>query len=267
MRIALMSAMLEEIEMLLPEMGPEVETVVRGQRTYYLGNLAGHEVVSVFSRWGKVAASATVTNLVTEFGAGAVLFSGVAGALSPGLKVGDIVVGEAFLQHDLDARPLVPQFEAPLLGVSRFQADPKLTQLLEAAAAAFAAEDLAESVGAEITKRFRLHAPSVRRGLIVSGDRFIGSRAEACRLRNLVGEALCVEMEGAAVAQVCFEYGIPCGVLRVISDGSDEGAPVDFLAFIKDVARHYSHGVILKVLHRLQDRQMAAGYTPAGPTV
>ena len=116
MRIALMSAMPEEIDMLLPELGPEVETVNRGQRTYYLGNLAGHEVVAVFSRWGKVAAAATVTNLITEFGASALLFSGVAGALSPGLKVGDIIVGEEFLQYDLDARPLVPQFEAPLLG-------------------------------------------------------------------------------------------------------------------------------------------------------
>lgn len=251
MRIALMSAMLEEIEMLLPEMGNEVEAAVRGRRTYYLGTLAGHEVVAVFSRWGKVAASATVTNLITEFGANAVLFSGVAGALSPGLKVGDIVVGETFLQYDLDARPIVPRFEAPLLGVSRFQADPKLTRLLETAAVAFAAEDLAESVGAEISDRFRLHAPSVCRGLIVSGDRFIGSRAEAQSLRDLISEALCVEMEGAAVAQVCFEYGIPCGVLRVISDSADESAPVDFLAFIKEVARNYSHGVILKVLAQL----------------
>jgi len=251
MRIALMSAMLEEIEMLLPEMGPEVETVIRGRRTYYLGNLAGHEVVAVFSRWGKVAASATVTNLVTEFGATTVLFSGVAGALAPGLKVGDIVVGETFLQHDLDARPIVPQFEAPLLGVSRFQASPELTRLLEAAANAFAAENLVESVGAEITDRFGLHAPSVRRGLIVSGDRFIGGRAEAQSLRDFVGEALCVEMEGAAVAQVCYEYDIPCGVLRVISDSADESAPVDFLAFVKEVARHYSHGVILRVLSQL----------------
>jgi len=70
-------------------------------------------------------------------------------------------------------------------------------------------------------------------------------------LRDLVSEALCVEMEGAAVAQVCFEYGIPCGVLRVISDSADESAPVDFLAFIKEVARNYSHGVILRVLAQL----------------
>jgi adenosylhomocysteine nucleosidase len=251
MRIALMSAMPEEIDMLLPEMGADVETIDRGKRTYYLGQLAGHEVVAVFSRWGKVAASATVTNLITEFGVEALLFSGVAGALAPGVKIGDIVVGENFLQHDLDARPLVPQFEAPLLGVARFQADPNLTRLLETSAARFASEDLAGSVGADVVERFKLHAPSVRRGLIVSGDRFVGSHADAQSLRALVGEALCVEMEGAAVAQVCYEYGVPFGVLRVMSDSADESASVDFLAFTKDVARNYSHGVILKVLAQL----------------
>ena len=251
MRIALMSAMMEEIAMLIPELGPDVKTVIRGQRSYYLGTLAGHDVVVVFSRWGKVAASATVTNLITEFNVNAVLFSGVAGGLSPDLKVGDIVVGDTFLQYDLDARPIVPQFEAPLLGVARFPANPELTRLLEAAAGAFASKNIKTIVGAEIASRFQLHTPSVHRGLIISGDRFIGSQAEAQKLRDLVSEALCVEMEGAAVAQVCYEYGIPCGVLRVISDSADDNAPVDFLAFVNEVARHYAHGVILSVLRKL----------------
>lgn len=251
MRIALMSAMLEEIEMLLPELGPEVRTVSRGQRNYYLGHLGGREVVAVFSRWGKVAASATVTHLITEFEVDALLFSGVAGALAPGLKVGDIVVGEEFLHHDLDARPIFKQFETPLLGRSRFPADPELTRLLAAAAQAFAAEDLAASVGPDALERFGLHAPAIHRGLIVSGDRFIASHEAAQSLRDQVGDALCVEMEGAAVAQICFEYGIPCAVLRVMSDSADDAAPVDFLAFVSEVARNYSHGILLRALQAL----------------
>jgi len=251
MRIAVMSAMLEEIEMLLPELGGTVETVSRGQRNYYTGTLHGHEVVAVFSRWGKVAASATVTHLITDFKIDALLFSGVAGALKPGLKVGDIVVGEEFLHHDLDARPIFQQFETPLLGRSRFPADPKLTALLAEAAEGFAAEDLAESVGPDALGRFGLHQPAIRRGLIVSGDRFIASHQAAQSLRDQLPDALCVEMEGAAVAQICFEYEVPCAVLRVMSDSADDSAPVDFLAFVAEVARNYSHGVLVRTLQAL----------------
>lgn len=250
MRIAIMSAMLEEIEMLLPELG-NAERHSRGQRDYYLGELSGHEVVLVFSRWGKVAASATVTNLITEFNIKTLLFSGVAGALAHGLKVGDIVVGTELLQHDLDARPLFAEFETPLLGRARFQADPDLGRLLARSAIDFAKHDLADSVGVETLQRFGLSAPDVRQGVIVSGDKFVSSHAEAQSLRDRIPDALCVEMEGAAVAQICFEYGIPFGITRVMSDSADDSAHVDFLAFIKEVARNYAHGVMLRALSQL----------------
>ncbi len=251
MRIAIMSAMLEEIEMLLPELGPGAERHSRGQRDYYLGELAGHEVVLVFSRWGKVAASATVTNLITEFDIKTLLFSGVAGGLAHGLKVGDIVVGSELLQHDLDARPLFKEFETPLLGRARFPADPDLSRLLARSAIEFAAKDLARSVEPETLERFGLAAPSVRKGVIVSGDRFISSHADSQDLRERVSDALCVEMEGAAVAQICFEYGVPFGISRVISDSADDSAHIDFLAFVKEVARNYAHGVMLRALAEL----------------
>ncbi len=251
MRIAIMSAMLEEIEMLLPELGPGAERHSRGQRDYYLGSLAGQEVVLVFSRWGKVAAAATVTHLIAEFDIKTLLFSGVAGALAHGLKVGDIVVGSEMLHHDLDARPLFKEFETPLLGRSRFPADPDLSRLLARSAIDFARYDLAGSVGKETLERFGLDTPSVRQGVIVSGDRFISSRAASQDLRDRVPDALCVEMEGAAVAQVCYEYGLPFSILRVMSDSADDSAHVDFLAFIKDVARNYAHGVMLRALAEL----------------
>ncbi|GAB5471246.1 MAG: 5'-methylthioadenosine/adenosylhomocysteine nucleosidase [Rhodospirillales bacterium] len=248
MPIAIMSAMLEEIEMLLPELGPDAEKRTRGQRDYYLGELAGQEVVLVFSRWGKVAAAATVAHLIAEFGIKSLLFSGVAGALAPGLKVGDLVVGETFVQHDLDASPLFKRYETPLLGLSHFPADAEITERLTKAARDFVEKDLATQVGAESLQRFGLGEPTIHRGLIVSGDRFIASHAAAQDLRERVEGALCVEMEGAAVAQVCFEYGLPFGLLRVLSDGADDSAPVDFLAFIAEVARHYAHGVMLRTL-------------------
>ncbi len=251
MPIAIMSAMLEEIEMLLPELGPEAEKRSRGQRDYYLGQLAGHEVVLVFSRWGKVAASATATNLIAEFGVKTILFSGVAGALAHGLKVGDIVVGTELLQHDLDARPIFKEFETPLLGRARFPADPELSRLLARAAVEFSEKDLYSSIAPESLERFALAEPAVRQGVIVSGDRFVSSHEDAESLRSRIPDALCTEMEGAAVAQICFEYGVQFGIVRIMSDSADDSAHIDFLAFVSEVARNYSHGVILRALAAL----------------
>ncbi|MEO1194050.1 MAG: 5'-methylthioadenosine/adenosylhomocysteine nucleosidase [Pseudomonadota bacterium] len=248
MRIALMSAMLEEIEMLRDELASGAECVTRGQRDYYIGTLEGQEVVLVFSRWGKVAAAATVAHLIAEFDVKALLFSGVAGALAPGLKVGDLVVGNSFMQHDLDARPIFGRYETPLLGKARFESDGEITERMTSAAEAFIAEDLARQIPAEDLAAFNLAAPTIHKGLIISGDRFIASADAVTDLRNRLGDALCVEMEGAAVAQVCYEYGLPFGLLRVLSDSADEAAPVDFLAFIDKVARHYAHGVLLRTL-------------------
>ncbi|MBC6406284.1 MAG: 5'-methylthioadenosine/adenosylhomocysteine nucleosidase [Rhodospirillales bacterium] len=251
MRIAIMSAMSEEIDMLLQELGPDAEMHSRGMRDYYVGELAGHEVVLVFSRWGKVAAAATATHLITEFGVKRLLFSGAAGALAPDLKVGDIVVGTELLQHDIDARPLFKEFETPLLGLSRFPADPDLRRLLTRSAIDFVKEDLESSVPASVRARFGLEAPSIRQGVIVSGDRFISSHADSQSLRDRIPDALCVEMEGAAVAQTCFEYGVDFAIMRVISDSADDTAHIDFVTFIDEVARNYAHGVMLRALAEL----------------
>jgi nucleoside phosphorylase len=120
MSIGIMAAMQEEIDTLLKELPASSEVVDDGQRTYHSGRLWGTPVVVVFSRWGKVAAATTATHLISEFGVGEILFTGVAGAAQPGLNVGDVVVGARFWQHDIDARPLFPRHEIPLLGRSSF---------------------------------------------------------------------------------------------------------------------------------------------------
>src|SRR5215469_12323527 len=135
MPIGIMAAMQEEIGTLSKELPAESEVVDDGQRTYHSGPLWGTPMVVVFSRWGKVAAASTATHLISDFGVAEILFTGVAGAARPGLKVGDVVVGARLWQHDMDARPLLPRYEIPLLGRSSFASDEKRRdQLLQAAA-------------------------------------------------------------------------------------------------------------------------------------
>jgi adenosylhomocysteine nucleosidase len=91
----------------------------------------------------------------------------------------------------------------------------------------------------------------VHRGLIVSGDRFVSANAESEALRLALPEALAVDMESAAVAQVCRDFGVGFGAVRTISDRADNEAHVDFPRFLDQVARHYSARIIRKALNLL----------------
>ena len=125
--IGIISAMPEEMQSLLDNLQVS-KTIDKGKRTYYQGQLFNNDVVIVFSRWGKVAASATVTQLLNSFDISEVFFSGVAGALQKKLKIGDIVIGTTLIQYDMDASPLYPDMEIPLLNKTSFEtsATPKL---------------------------------------------------------------------------------------------------------------------------------------------
>src|SRR5688572_907667 len=135
MPIAIVSAMHEELSAVLALMPDEHKEVVAG-REFWRGHLHGQEVVAVLSRIGKVAAATTASVLIERFGVRRIVFTGVAGGLGPGVNVGDIVVADGFLQHDLDASPIFPKYEVPLYGLSRFTADPVLSAQLAAAAQA-----------------------------------------------------------------------------------------------------------------------------------
>ena len=89
-------------------------------------------------------------------------------------------------------------------------------------------------------------------GTIGSGDQFIAHSGKIEELRADIPDLLCVEMEGAAVAQVCHEYGIPYAVIRTISDKADHLAAMDFTTFIREIARHYSHGILKRLLPAIQ---------------
>jgi adenosylhomocysteine nucleosidase len=192
-------------------------------REYTAGKLWEIDAVCVLSRIGKVAAAMTAAILVEKFGVTHIVFTGVAGSGDKNVEVGDMVVAESLVQHDFDASPLFPRHEIPLTGISRFATDVALTERLVSAAQA-------------ITR--------VHRGLIASGDQFIGKLGQIQGLKAELPDLLAVEMEGAAVAQVCFELGIPFAVIRTISDNANDDAAVDFMHFIKTVASRYAFDVI-----------------------
>jgi adenosylhomocysteine nucleosidase len=171
--------------------------------------------------------------LIERYGVTEVLFTGVAGAVSTGLRVGDVVVATRLLQHDLDARPIFPRYEIPLLGLSEIRTDAGLTERAAAAARAHAGDD-------------RVHV-----GMVVSGDQFFASTAAIAELRARLPEALAVEMEGAAVAQVCHELGVPCAIVRTISDAGDDTAAHDFGHFLTNVCGVYARAIVRGALSAL----------------
>ncbi len=230
--LAIVAAMHEELAAVLALMPDERRLTVAG-REFWRGRLHGHEVVVVLARIGKVAAATTASVLATRFGVGRIVFTGVAGGLGEGVRVGDVVVASEFLQHDMDAAPLFPRHEVPLYGRSRFPADADL-----AAALLDAAREAMPTAG-------------IHHGLLLSGDRFVSTTAEARALRVELPDALAVEMEGAAFAQVCHDFGIPFAAVRTVSDRADDAAHGDFLAFIRTVASPGSAAIVDALLRRL----------------
>jgi adenosylhomocysteine nucleosidase len=245
-RLGLISALHQEQAGLIEQM-QGTQNINRGMRDYVSGNLWGIDTVCVLSRLGKVAAAATVATLIERFDVTHIVFTGVAGAADSQLQVGDIVVADELVQHDMDATPLFPRHEVPLLGQSHFASDKHLTDRLAKAAIDFVAYDLKEAVPAHDLDQFRLSGPRVYRGLIASGDEFIDSRAKLNELKTAFPPLMAVEMEGAAVAQVCFEFGVPFSVIRTISDGANEEAPYDFVHFVDRVASRYAFGIIKRL--------------------
>ena len=122
--VGLITAMPEEAAALLADLSGPIKTVEHGRRTFHTGTLADAPVVLVVSRVGKVAAATTATELILRFNVGSLLLTGVAGGLGPDTHIGDIVIADRLIQHDMDASPIWPKRTIPLLDIETFHADP-----------------------------------------------------------------------------------------------------------------------------------------------
>lgn len=217
------------------------EIVERGSRIYYRGELFGQDVVAVFSRWGKVAAATTATNMILDFNVDRIVFTGVAGAISPELNVGDVVIGQRLYQHDMDARPLMRRFEIPLTGKTSYETPLQNVEIMSQAVHNFLKTN---KEFRKILAEQQILNPKMVIGDIASGDLFISSSEMKQSLSRNLPSVVCAEMEGAAVAQVCDDYGVPLVVVRVISDAADEEAHVSAIGFINQHASDYSLSIL-----------------------
>lgn len=244
-----MAAMSEEVDTLLGDLRSRgSQTITIGERTFYSGQLYNNHVVIAFSRWGKVAAAVTATHLIDRFNISALWFSGVAGALDPSLRIGDIVIADRLIQHDLDASPLFPRFEIPLTQRSWLSTDTSERSILYEAASNTLSSSLGQPASDRLMALFGIHAPRVVVGSVATGDHFVADSAQARELRHLLPQCVCVEMEGAAVAQVCAEHAVPLAVLRIISDSANHDAHIDFPRFVSTIASAYTGAIITAAL-------------------
>ena len=245
--VGVIGAMAEEIDRLHEHLEAESVTEHAGRR-YRHGLLAGQRVTVVQSRIGKVAAALTAASLVRDHDVDAIVFTGIAGALHDDLAIGDVVVATDLVQHDLAGPPeMFARSEIPLLGVVELPTDPELTAAAVAAADDFVNHGLESVVTSEQLDQLGIGRPVVHTGQVATGDEFIeGDLKEIVRRR--APDAMCVDMEGAAVAQVCHELGgVPLCVIRAISDLASGTASVDFPRFLDQLASHYSEEILRRM--------------------
>jgi adenosylhomocysteine nucleosidase len=245
-KIGLMGALPQELERVLAQASGQPDRC--GGREFWSGLWHGHDFVAVLSRIGKVAAASTAALLIERHRVDVVLFTGVAGGLGEHIRVGDAVIGSEFLQHDMDASPLFARHVVPLDDISRFAADPGWSQRLFQSACHAQARMQAD--WPQGWHGLDLSQGRVHHGLIISGDRFVSRSAESQALRTELPDALAVEMEGAAVAQVCRDHGVPFGAVRLISDRADDQAHPDFLRLVNDLAAPFSYHLIDHLLQK-----------------
>ena len=228
MKIAIMGAMSEEVAPILEKLGSYTTTEYAGNK-YYEATYKGVDVVVAYSKIGKVFSTLTATTLIEHFGCEKLLFSGVAGAINPELKVGDLIVATKLSQHDLDITAFGHPYGYVPEGKVFVETDTKLLAL-------------AKEVASELGKK-------VKEGVIATGDQFVADEAR----KNWIGETFgadALEMEGGSVAVVCDALGIPFFILRAISDAADMDASFSFDEFLETSAIE-SAEFVMKMLDKL----------------
>lgn len=242
--IAILGAFEREITLLEDELTDTQEQRIEGIR-FVSGKLSGKRVVIAFTGIGKVNAAMTTTLLIEHFKPNKVIFTGIAGAVNQQLRPGDIVIAEKTAHHDMGT--IWPEglfhkgLKNPLNGWENpvfFDADERLLRLAERAA------ERVELGSIQIISSQR--TPKVVKGIVVTGDAFIASTDKCIELHKKLN-ADAVEMEGAAVAQLCYQRQIGYLVIRSISDNADEGAVLDKQTFYIMAAKN-SAGLVAEIV-------------------
>ncbi|EHJ56679.1 MTA/SAH nucleosidase [Streptococcus urinalis FB127-CNA-2] len=216
MKIGIIAAMEQELVFLVEHLKNQKEVSVLG-RTYYTGQLGNHEVVLVQSGVGKVMSAMSVALLANQFKVEAVINTGSAGAVAEGISIGDVVLAEKLVYHDVDLTAFGYDYGQMSMQPLFFQSDKafinKFKNVLD-----------------------KSHKTS-HNGLIATGDSFIAGQDKIDLIKSYFPTVLAVEMEGAAIAQAATALNLPFIVIRAMSDTAAHDANITFDDFIIEAGR------------------------------
>lgn len=215
--IGIIGAMDIEVESIKALLCDTVTQTVSGV-DFLQGKFDGKDVVVAKCGVGKVFSALCTEAMILKYNPEIIINVGVAGCLTPVLKIGDVVIADNVVQHDMDTSPLGdPIGMLSDINIVHIPTDERITALLE---------DSVKSAGFDY-----------RIGTVASGDQFVADSEKKEFIKSNFGAVSC-EMEGGSIGHVCYVNKVPFAVLRAMSDGADDGADMDFPAFCKMAAEN-----------------------------
>lgn len=233
-----------ELVLLETEMSNKKDTVISNIR-FSLGTLRGRPVVLAQTGIGKVNAAITTVLMIEHFKPREIVFSGIAGGIDPALSPGDLVIATQITYHDFgqidDAgmhywatKNPFTQKDNPL----KFHCDSALVAKAFSVSKTLSLAKVKRDNGSVV--------PSVKKGIVVTGDVFVASEKTTRRLLKDLNAAA-TEMEGAAIAQTCFQHNVPFLIIRSLSDRANGKAKSDMDQFY-NVAAHNAATLVMAVV-------------------
>lgn len=216
MKIGIIAAMEEELKLLVENLEDKSQETVLSN-VYYSGRYGEHELVLVQSGVGKVMSAMSVAILVESFKVDAIINTGSAGAVATGLNVGDVVVADTLVYHDVDLTAFGYDHGQMSMQPLYFHSDKTFVSTFEAV---LSKEEMTSKVG-----------------LIATGDSFIAGQEKIDVIKGHFPQVLAVEMEGAALAQAAQATGKPFVVVRAMSDTAAHDANITFDEFIIEAGK------------------------------
>lgn len=216
MKIGIIAAMEEELKLLVENLEDKSQETVLSN-VYYSGRYGEHELVLVQSGVGKVMSAMSVAILVESFKVDAIINTGSAGAVATGLNVGDVIVADTLVYHDVDLTAFGYDYGQMSMQPLYFHSDKTFVSTFEAV---LSKEEMTSKIG-----------------LIATGDSFIAGQEKIDVIKGHFPQVLAVEMEGAAIAQAAQATGKPFVVVRAMSDTAAHDANITFDEFIIEAGK------------------------------
>lgn len=226
-RIGIIGAMDEEVELLKASLDNREDHVIAGYHLF-TGKLHGKEIVLLKSGIGKVNAAIGTTILLQTFKPDCIINTGSAGGYDPELNVGDIVISSEVRHHDVDLTVFGYEYGQVPRQPAAYTPDETLAAVAEKCIA-------------------RMDGMKTVRGLIATGDQFMNDPARVERKRKLFPQMKAVEMEAAAIAQTCLQFGTPFIIIRALSDIAGKESGVSFDQFLITAAKHSAEMIIAMI--------------------